>query len=272
MQVLTDCLQSRYAHALAACALVFSAANVVAAPPVFVEDLTWQEVQSAIASGRTTALVYAGSTEQNGPHLVLGKHNVVVRHVAGRIAAELGDALVYPIVPFAPTGDAERKTGHMRFPGSVHVSEATYAAIARDLAASARAAGFRHVVLMGDHGGGQKVLERVAAQLDRAWRASGARCHYAGDVYFAAQREAQRLLGARGIAGDDHAGTADTAELMALDAEARWVRRAEIGPGDPAAGVRGDPRLATAEIGRALLDLKVRAGVAQIRALTAAKP
>ena len=87
-------------------AAFLSCAPAAAQSPLFVEDLTWTEVRDAIAAGKTTAIYYAGSTEQNGPHLALGKHNAVARHVAQRIAAQLGNALIYPVMPFAPTGDA----------------------------------------------------------------------------------------------------------------------------------------------------------------------
>ena len=33
---------------------------------VLIEDLTWTEVRDAIAPGKTTAIYYAASTEQNG--------------------------------------------------------------------------------------------------------------------------------------------------------------------------------------------------------------
>ena len=128
---------------------------VAQAPSVFIADLTWTEVRDAIAAGKTTALYYAGSTEQNGPGVALGKHTFVAHYVAQRIAEELGHALVYPIMPYAPTGDPRTKTGHMAFPGTVSVSEETYGAVARDVVRSAIAAGFTHVALMGDHGGGQ---------------------------------------------------------------------------------------------------------------------
>src|SRR5215469_5550106 len=77
---------------------------VGAAQSVYIEDLTWPEVKAAIAAGKTTAIVYAGSTEQNGPHMALGKHNFIAHYAAGEIAKKLGNALVYPTMPFAPTG------------------------------------------------------------------------------------------------------------------------------------------------------------------------
>ena len=42
---------------------------------VFLEELTWTEVREALAAGTTTVIIPTGGTEQNGPHMVLGKHN-----------------------------------------------------------------------------------------------------------------------------------------------------------------------------------------------------
>jgi creatinine amidohydrolase len=240
-----------------------------AAPPsVYIEELTWPEVRDAIAAGANTAIYYAGSTEQNGPHMVTGKHNVVARHVAGRIAITLGNALVYPVMPFAPTGDAAGRTGHMRFPGSVNVSEGTFAAVARDVAASARAAGFGHVVLMGDHGGGQQALEKVAAALDREWAGQGPRVHYVPEVYFAVERRVRDYLERRGMNAGAHAGIPDTSELMFLDRDGTLIRRDKLEAGTAVNGVGGDPRSASAEMGRLFVDFKVEAAVARIRRLT----
>jgi creatinine amidohydrolase len=241
-------------------------APAAAQSSVFIEDLTWTEVRDAIKGGATTALYYAGSTEQNGPHLVLGKHNAVARHVAQRIALRLGNALVYPVMPFAPTGDAGARTGHMAFPGSVNISSGTFGAVARDVALSAIAAGFRHVALMGDHGGGQDALRQVAEILDREWRGRGARVHYIGDVYFASGKQAAEIFSRLKLKGaDGHGGLSDTAELLHVDIEGRMVRRQLIAAPDARMGVEGDPRAATTDIGRALIDLKVENAVAQIR-------
>ena len=237
----------------------------VAAPSIYIEDLTWPEVRDAIAGGATTAIYYAGSTEQNGPHMATGKHNVIARHVAGAIARQLGNALVYPVMPYAPTGDAASRSGHMRFPGSVSVSETTYAAVAREVAQSARAAGFRNIILMGDHGGGQGALASVAAELDRLWSGEGVRVRHVPEVYTSPDRQVREYLAARGLPAGEHAGIHDTAELLFLDASGLWVRRDRMHPGDGANGVDGDPRAASAELGRIFLGFKIEAGVAGIR-------
>jgi len=234
---------------------------------LFIEDLTWPEVREAIAGGKTTAIFCTGSTEQNGPHMALGKHNVVAHYVAGRIAEELGNALVYPILPFAPTGDPGKKNAHMRFPGSVSLSEATFAAAAREVARSAIAAGFRNVFLMGDHGDGQAALKQAAARLEREWGAKGVHVRYIPDLYYKSGTQVRDYLRARGLPPGRHAGIADTSELMFLDKERRWIREDRLAPGGENTGVEGDPRRASAELGGKFLEIKVGNAVAQIRRL-----
>ena len=72
---------------------------------VMIEDLTTTEVADAIAAAKTTAIYYVGGAHENGDAVAIGKHNILVNHLARRIAEELGNALVYPINPYAPAGD-----------------------------------------------------------------------------------------------------------------------------------------------------------------------
>ena len=55
-------------------------------PSVFLEELTWTEVQEALDNGIKTIIIPTGGTEQNGPHMVLGKHNFRVKILAEKIA------------------------------------------------------------------------------------------------------------------------------------------------------------------------------------------
>jgi len=236
--------------------------------PVLIEDMTWTEVRDAIAAGRTTALIYVGSTEQNGPHMVIGKHTFIAHYVAQRIAEELGDALVYPTLPFAPTGNPAAKTGHMRFPGSVSLSATVFDGVVRGIAASAIAAGFRQIYIMGDHGEGQEQLRDVALSLDANWRANGVRVRYVPDLYYKEKEQARAYLAQRHIAPDRHAGTDDTSELLYIDS--LWIRRDKLAKSDSTeqatTGVDGDPTKATREMGEVFIGYKVADAVAQIRA------
>ncbi len=238
---------------------------------VFLEEMTWTEVRDAIGAGKVNAIVYTGSTEQNGPHMVLGKHNFIAHYVGGRIAEELGTALVYPTLPFAPTGDPIARTGHMRFPGSVSLSSEVFGGVVRQVAVSALAAGFQNVFLMGDHGGGQDELKAVAQALDAEWGPKGAHVYYVPDLYYRSMEQTRADLAARGISLGTHAGPGDTSELMFIDSTGRWIRRDRLAAGDSTreatTGVNGDPTKATAELGRLFIGHKVANAVAQIRQL-----
>lgn len=267
-------MKSEYRAALhwvvAFCFLTTSPA--IYARSLFIEELTWQEVRAELADGKTTAIIFAGSTEQNGPQMALGKHNFIARYLAEQIALNLGDALIYPIFPYAPTGDPITRSGHMRFPGTVNVSEAVYAAVAGDVALSAIAAGFRRILLMGDHGDGQAALGELARAMDAQLAPRGIRVLHITAVF---DPPGFSLTAPGRIVPLDlqaHAGTLDTATLMAIDHDGRWVRRDQFANANATNGAEEDPRNATAELGQKALAQRVAAALTQIRALTLAQP
>ena len=256
------------------CLLIVLAITVMPAyaqtASVWIDDLTWPEVRDAIAGGKRTAIIYVGSSEQNGPHMVIGKHNFIAHHVAQRIAEDLGDALVYPTLPFAITGSAFARTGHMRFPGTVTLPPEVFLGVVRAVAQSALAAGFKAVLLMGDHGGGQDELALAAKQLDAESRPDGARVLFVGDVYSKAAVQFRDILAKRGLpTKEDHAGIPDTSSLLYLDTQGKWIRKEKLAAADATMGVRGHPALASSELGKLNIDLKVESAVKQIRALLA---
>jgi creatinine amidohydrolase/Fe(II)-dependent formamide hydrolase-like protein len=242
-------------------------------PSVFIDDLTWPEVRDAIAGGKRTAIVYVGSSEQNGPHMVIGKHNFVARALAQRIAEELGDALVYPILPYAVAGNALTRTGHMRFPGTVTLTPEAFLGVVRGVAQSALTAGFKVVAMMGDHGGGQDELALAAKELNAEARASEARVLFIGDLYAKSRVQMSELVGKRRFPTDDtHAGIHDTSALLALETTpGQWVRKDKVPLADAKTGVQGHPQFASAELGKIYNDMKVDLAIKQIRALLASK-
>ncbi len=150
---------------------------------VWLEEMTWLEVRDALEDGKTTAIIATGGVEQNGPYLVTGKHNVILRATAEAIAWELGNALVAPIVPFVPEGEFDPPAGHMRYPGTISVRQATFEALLTDLARSLKTHGFREVILIGDSGGNQDGMERVAQELGESWAGTGTRIHFIPEYY-----------------------------------------------------------------------------------------
>jgi creatinine amidohydrolase/Fe(II)-dependent formamide hydrolase-like protein len=237
------------------------AAVAQGAKSVFLEELTWTELRDEVRAGRTTVIVPVGGTEQSGPHMVLGKHNVRARALAARIAAALGNALVAPVIAYVPEGSIDPPAGHMRFAGTISIPEAAFEATLEGAARSFRQAGFRDIVLIGDHGGNQKSLVKVAARLDREWAASPVRVHAIEEYYRAAERDFAQALRAQGFSDAEigtHAGAADTSLALAVDEQ--LVRSARLHDGSAlgvASGVHGDPRRASAAAGRAGVDLIV---------------
>jgi creatinine amidohydrolase len=257
-------------------------------PSLLIEDMTWTEVRDAIAAGKTTAIYYAASIEQNGPGMALGKHLFIARYLSQRIAAQLGNALVYPTMPFAPTGDwgltepgvidPAKKKGHMRYAGSVSLSDETFGAVAHDVALSAISAGFKNVVLMCDHGGAaQSQLGKVAAAMNEEWSPKGMHVYYIPDLYYKEKEVMKDYMQKHGLPVDSHAGTDDTSELMYVEKMVNgkaspWIRpsrliKAHEGDGT---GVDGDQTKATLELGKMFTDAKVSFAVNQVSQLIAA--
>lgn len=242
-----------------------------AAPSVFVEELTWTELQELVANGSTTVLIPIGGTEQNGPHMVLGKHNVRVRVLAQRIAQQLGNAVVAPVLAYVPEGGIRPPQAHMRFTGTISIPEAAFEAVLEGAARSFKEHGFHDIVFLGDHGGYKKNEARVAQRLNREWAAAAsARVHALPEYYAAATTPFNQSLLANGYSAAEigtHAGLADTAMAMAVDP--RLVRADQLAQAhtrSPANGVYGDPRRASAELGQTGLQHIVDTSVAAIRA------
>ena len=151
---------------------------------LWTEELTWMEVRDAIAGGATTIIIGTGGVEQNGPYVVGGKHNYVLRTVLPYVAREIGNALIAPVVKFVPEGPIEPEpAGHMLYPGTISVEEATFEALLRDICRSYRAHGFTDIILLGDSGGNQQGMQRVAEALNQAWADDDARVHFLPEFY-----------------------------------------------------------------------------------------
>lgn len=231
-------------------------------------DMTWVEVRSALARGYSTVIVPSGGIEQNGPHMILGKHDHIVRAAALRIAGELGQTLVAPVVSYVPEGSYDPPSGHMQFPGTLGVPEAAYAATLEGIARSLKAGGFRTICFIADHGGSQAPQAEVAAKLSAEWAGEGVRV-IAVDAYYAdaAQIALLEKQGESRASIGQHASIIDTSELMAVHPEGVDLARLKA-PGFPLErnGISGDPRTASAERGRELLAIRIAAAVQQIRA------
>ena len=220
-----------------------AAVHAEAARSVFLEELTWTELRDQIRAGKTTAIVPVGGTEQTGPHIVLGKHNVRVKVLAGKIATSLGNAIVAPVIAYVPEGRIDPPAAHMRFAGTLSIPEGVFEQTLEAAARSLRQAGFRDIVLIGDHGGYQSSLTRVAARLDREWASSPVRVHAVLDYYDAVAKAFDPTLRKQGFSDAEigsHGGVSDTS--LALAADARLVRAERLRDSAPPGAGRGRAR------------------------------
>lgn len=242
-------------------------------PSLFLEELTWTELRTQIAAGKTTVIVPIGGTEQSGPAIALGKHNVRVKLLSERIAASLGNAIVAPVIAYVPEGNIDPPTGHMRFPGTITIPDATFEQVLESAARSFKLHGFKDIVFLGDHGGYQANERRVADKLNREWAASKARAHAITEYYEATQVEFVQTLKDLGYTPFEigsHAGLNDTSLMLALDPRLVRADRLSAEPKFGSAdGVYGDPTRSTAKLGMAGVDAIVSRTVAAINAAVA---
>ncbi len=222
--------------------LAAGAAPAPGAASVRLEDLTWTELKAAIEGGTKTIIVPVGGTEQSGP----------------------------AVVAYVPEGNIDPPTGHMGFPGTLTISDATFKALLTSAAESLRHAGFTTIVLLGDHGGYQADLTAVADALNKAWQKSPARVFADRNYYDITEHGYVQALLAAGAKQSElgtHAGLADTSLTLAL--APNLVRTGELARGNSftaADGVYGgDPTRSTAALGQLGVDLIVEGTVADIQ-------
>ncbi len=234
----------------------------VAQDSVFLEELTWTEVRDAIHAGKTTVIIPTGGTEQNGPHMILGKHNVRIRSTSGEIARRLGNALVAPVMAYVPEGNIDPPTGHMRFPGTITLPAEYFAKVVEFAARSLKAHGFTDIALVGDSGGNQAPLKAVTQMLNQEWASTSARVHHL-NTYYDDPGFSSWLMAQGEKAEGNHANLVDTSLQLAVDPSG--VRRAKLAPGQTGdgSGVSGDPTRASVEYGKKGLELAIEAAVRQ---------
>ena len=257
---------------------VLVSANAAAAQrpnTVFLDEHTWTEVRAAIDEGTTTVIVPTAGTEQNGPHMVLGKHKFIINHTSDLIARELGNALVAPVIAYVPEGTIDGPdgpTGHMRFAGAITFPNEHFMTLLEYAARSLEVHGFTDIVFIGDSGGNQNGMRAVSEMLNEEWAGEGkeGRVHFVGD-YYSNNGFREWLMEEHGYDADTiggHAGISDTSQL--LHVAPQHIRRDQLAPlgGGEGSGVSGDPTKASAEYGRMGVQFKVQAALRQIRELT----
>jgi creatinine amidohydrolase len=233
---------------------------------VFTENMTWMEVRDALAQGKNTVIVPTGGVEQSGPYLVTGKHDVILRGTMEATARKLGSALVAPTIPFVPQGDINPPTVHMKYPGTISLTEETYERLLEEICACFRTHGFAHVILLGDSGGNQAGMRAVAERLSQRWPHDKTRVHYIRDYYnygkvaaWLAERGVQQVP--EGL----HDDFAITAQMMAVDPESVRMRERRTNGTFHINGIDLAPPERTIEWGRRIMAFRAEVAATAIR-------
>lgn len=253
---------------------------------VLMEEMSWREIEEAIAAGKENVIQVAASIEQHGPHLPIGTDTYLGYALAEAAARKLGNTLVAPVI--RPGLSAH----HRDFPGTMYLGFDTFVAVLEDCCMSLARTGFRRIFIMSSHGGNTDMM--VAHLPEIAKKIGPDRCEVFMVMPFmraeekvAALREEYGIrMGKLGV----HSGYGETSMMLAIREELVNMDRAEQGRDDEdfykpeqfkrsqleaftrgvkyqsGNGILGDARGANAEFGRKLIQLRVEAIVEEIKA------
>src|SRR5262245_46709295 len=241
-------------------------------PERYLPYLTTDDVR-ALDKAQAAVVVVIGAIEQHGPHLPTGTDLALGVSMLTLALERLDPFVQLWVLPPLAYG---RSVEHESFAGTVSLSQETLAAIVHDIAASAERSGFRRLVLFNSHGGNVSVLETVARDARRR----------TGLMVFPFSMFRIGLtyppISDEEAAWGTHAGEWETSMMLALTPELVDMSRAArargyatfeqppehlglLGPipfawstdDVSATGAIGDPRTATVERGREILELSV---------------
>ncbi len=166
------------------------------------ERINWMEFREVVPSKTNTVLLPTGTME---PHGVInnGADNTAPFAMAKTIARRT-NALIAPTLPYGITGAMEA------YPGAFQITEAAYRPFVKQILEGLVKTGFKNIVVLNGHGGGQTaVLQSVAAEV-------AAERHVRTLVinwWSFASDETKEVFGEDG----GHAGLNETAFIQAID-------------------------------------------------------
>ena len=125
--------------------------------------LGWQEFAELVPAQVETVLVPTGTLEAHGV-LPNGSDNLAPEAMARDLAERL-NALISPTLNYGVTGSLDA------FPGTFSIGAESYEAFVTDIMTGLARNGFKNLVILNGHGGGQTaILQRVAQEVGRAQR------------------------------------------------------------------------------------------------------
>jgi creatinine amidohydrolase len=233
-------------------------------------------------TSRWIAVLPLAATEQHGPHLPVGVDTVIAKAYVDRVAADVPADLPVTFLPVQRIGQSDE---HLGFPGTLSLSAATVLRAWTEIGECVNRAGIKKLVMVTSHGGNVEAMALVARDLrvrlgmlavTVAWHRFG----YPDGLFSADERRhgihggdietslvlaaAPDVVGLDKIASGEPATVAMAREFSHLSAHRPagfgWMSQ-DIDP----SGAIGNPRLASAEKGRAAIEFGARAFIELLR-------
>ncbi|MBI3505682.1 MAG: creatininase family protein [Proteobacteria bacterium] len=230
---------------------------------VWLEKLTWPEAKAKIDAGWPVVVPIGAIAKEHGHHLPLNTDFLMARELGARVAAKL------PVI-VAPVLNLGYYPAFVRYPGSQHLRPGTFQDVLTDIFDKLVRDGVRRIAVINTGVSTEAPLRIVAREF---YERTGVRVLTA-DVANLGRKTRPLMLQKLGGHGDEM----ETSIILAIDPDAVRMDKAVVDygnqlaaprsafytptifDGDPAtgpdysvSGVRGDPTLATAEKGRAIL-------------------
>ncbi len=237
----------------------FASIKLAGMAGVFLADLTWAEAAERFAAGAVVLVPIGAAAKEHGLHLPLDTDWRVVSALAKRVALRL-PIVVAPVVGFG------YYPAFVAYPGSQHLRAETFTALVRDLLGNLVDQGARKIAILNNGVSTEAPLAEAARTFEETRRASilVLNTRVLG-------RGADRMLEQT---SGGHADERETSVMLALAPEAVRMERARAAhrpagtplpfspdptsPGYNPTGAIGDPTLATAAKGEAILAEMVR--------------
>lgn len=251
---------------------------------VLMEEMTWQEIREAIASGKDTVILVSASIEQHGPHLPTATDTIIGYALAQGVARRLGNALVAPVIRPALSRH------HMDFPGSIALRLKTFVKVLDEYCACLKIHGFRNAVLFVSHGGNSDALKAFVPHIaKKVTPGLGLLAVYPVEKNTASLHAYLKKKGITPARAGVHAGFSETSMMLVLRPDLVDMKKAKPGlteedfyrpenlmkskldsfvhgvKSQSRNGVLGDPTGANAEMGKELLERKIDDLVEEIR-------
>lgn len=233
-------------------------------------DLTRKEMEQ-IDRADTVVLIPLGALEQHGNQAPLGTDDIIAEALVNEITKKIKERdstypmLVFPVIPVGLS------TEHKNFCGSITIKPDTYYHLLYDIGASLAKAGFRKIAFLICHGGNQPVVQILSRELRSEFGL--AVFQLSGGAFF---HPTVRATLTPGNEDDFHGGEMETSMVMSVypelvhleeseeghlakpfkakGASLNWVSEDYVTPEGKPIGIGGNPKGATAEKGKIILE------------------